>query len=608
MKLKQSSLTVAAAVAFALMSVCLVGGVLLARSAFHKVERSAERRAELRQLGIDQADSSKFLTSKVREFTVTTRQAPLDAYWNEVDVRKTQARVLARLKALHTPSSELDLLALSHKNSAGLVTTETRAMRLVLEAKGVAPSAMPPAVAAFRLPAVDAALPADAKVRRARQLVHDDAYQAEVKKIMAPVDRFQRRMHARTEADFTSAQASARRATTVLLVLTAVLALGMAAVLMLFHTQVGQVISRYSRALRGRDPENFDFRLTPAGTVELHDLADRMNDQFLDQEALRDNKRLIADTARLVERVTQAAATVSGASQQVASVSEEAGRAVGEIAHAVGEVAVGAQEQVQAVEATQQLTEQMAHRTKAGATNAQESTRAAEHARDLAAEGAAAVQRASAAMAAVRSASSDATTAIRELGTKSEEIGGIVDAITGIAGQTNLLALNAAIEAARAGEQGRGFAVVAEEVRKLAEESQQAAASIGALIAEIQRETSRVVEVVEVGARETQEGVDTVDQARVSFEQIADSVADVGERVREIAAAIDELASSSEQVRGNVAEVARVAEQSSASAEQVSASTEQTSASTQEIAASAQDLASTAAELQQLVAGFKLTA
>jgi len=608
MRIKQSTLTLVAAIAFGAMIAMLVVGVVLARTAFHKVERTADRRAELRQLGIDQADSSKFLTNKVREFTVTRQQAPLDEYWGEINVKKTQAHVLARLKALHTPSSELALLALSHKNSAGLVITETRAMRLVLEAKGVAPSAMPPAVAAYRLSTADAALTPSAKIRLARSIVYDRTYQASVKKIMAPVTEFQRRVAARTQADFDGAQASANRATTILVALTVLLAIGMAAVLGLFHTQVGLVMTRFSRALRERDADDFDFRLTPAGTVELRELAERMNDQFLDQEALRDNKRLIADTAQLVERVTQAAATVSGASQQVASVSEEAGRAVSEIAHAVGEVAVGAQQQVEAVEEAQQLTEQMALRTQASAENAQRSRDAAEHARELAAEGAAAVQRASDAMKAVREASSGATAAIRGLGTKSEQIGGIVDTITAIAEQTNLLALNAAIEAARAGDQGRGFAVVADEVRKLAEESQHAAASIAALITEIQGETAKAVEVVELGARRTDEGVDTVDEARTSFEEIAGSVGDVTERVHEIVEAIGEIAASSDRVRDHVGGVAHVAEQSSASAEQVSASTEQTSASTQEIAASAQDLARTADELEQLVAGFKLTA
>jgi methyl-accepting chemotaxis protein len=117
-------------------------------------------------------------------------------------------------------------------------------------------------------------------------------------------------------------------------------------------------------------------------------------------------------------------------------------------------------------------------------------------------------------MASVRSASPEATNAIRQLGDKSQEIGGIVDAIGGIAEQTNLLALNAAIEAARAGDQGRGFAVVADEVRKLAEESQQAAASISSLIREIQAETGRAVTVVEDGAARTAQGAATVDTLR----------------------------------------------------------------------------------------------
>jgi methyl-accepting chemotaxis protein len=209
-------------------------------------------------------------------------------------------------------------------------------------------------------------------------------------------------------------------------------------------------------------------------------------------------------------------------------------------------------------------------------------------------------------MDAVRAATQEATEVIRALGTRSEQIGGIVETITGIAEQTNLLALNAAIEAARAGEQGRGFAVVAEEVRKLAEESQQAAASISTLIGEIQHETKRAVEVVELGGSRTDEGASVVEQARESFDAINEHVQQMSGRVSQIAAAAQQLSATSAQVGTEVASVAAVAEQTSAATQQVSASTEQTSASTEQIAASAQTLAATAAELRELVGQFSL--
>jgi methyl-accepting chemotaxis protein len=311
---------------------------------------------------------------------------------------------------------------------------------------------------------------------------------------------------------------------------------------------------------------------------------------------------------QIIGQVSLSASTLASASEEMAATSDEAGKAVGEIANGIGEVAQGAERQVRAIESAKQQTEAMTAATQVSAETARDTAAVAVQTSRLAEDGAKAVEDVTAAMEAVRSSSEEASVAIRDLGAKSEQITGIADTITGIAEQTNLLALNAAIEAARAGEQGRGFAVVAEEVRKLAEESQTAAASIAQLIGEIHSDTQRAVEVVETGTQRTSEGAATVEGARDAFVAIRGAVQDMSGRVGEIAESIRGIAESSEAVQGNFNEVAAVAEQSSAAAEQVSASTEQTSASTQEIAASAQELASTSEELAVLVSKFKLTA
>jgi methyl-accepting chemotaxis protein len=300
------------------------------------------------------------------------------------------------------------------------------------------------------------------------------------------------------------------------------------------------------------------------------------------------------ELAAMIQQISTTSSSVNDASQRVALTSDETGNAIGEIARAVGDVASGAERQVQMVDAAKRSTEETA--TSAG------------EARIVAEQGVAAAQEATQAISAVRESSGSLVDAMGSLSQRSEKIGGIVDTITGIADQTNLLALNAAIEAARAGEQGRGFAVVAEEVRKLAEESQSAAAEISNLISEMQAETGKVVEVVADGAKRTEDGVATVERTREAFEAIGRAVEDMSARVAEIASTTTQISAEAGRAETEVAEVASVAEQSSASAEQVSASTQQTSASTQEIAASAQSLAVTAEQLDTLVRRFKVTA
>jgi methyl-accepting chemotaxis protein len=328
--------------------------------------------------------------------------------------------------------------------------------------------------------------------------------------------------------------------------------------------------------------------LTHAVVSSTEPLAERSRDELGQLEATF-NQMLIrlrggvesyttmrSSMARLVEQIAGSATMLSAASQEMAATSQETGRAVSEIAQAVTDVAAGAERQARmsgearaAADETRVSAEQMAH---------------------LAAEGMAAMQTSTDAFERVHDTAAETTSRIGALSTRSQEIGQIVETISGIASQTNLLALNAAIEAARAGEQGRGFAVVAEEVRKLAEDAQTAAARIAELIGHVQADTDGVVKIGALRNELMDEAAGSTRDSAELFRQITESIGAVTEKTEHISIAASEIATA--------------AEQSSASTEQVTASTEQTSAAAHEIASSAAELAKTAEGLSALTAHF----
>jgi len=205
----------------------------------------------------------------------------------------------------------------------------------------------------------------------------------------------------------------------------------------------------------------------------------------------------------------------------------------------------------------------------------------------------------------VESTVSSTAEMVTRLGARSEEIGAIVDAISQIASQTNLLALNAAIEAARAGEHGRGFAVVAEEVRKLAEQSEEAAHKIADLINAMQKDTADAVDSMNKGCEAVVNGAKSVEDLQAVFERIHALVQDGAEKTKAMDAAIVQVNEDAQNISQSVVEINSKGREVSSRMESVSAATEEQSASSEEIASAIESLSSMATEQKQALRQFK---
>lgn len=173
-----------------------------------------------------------------------------------------------------------------------------------------------------------------------------------------------------------------------------------------------------------------------------------------------------------------------------------------------------------------------------------------------------------------------------------EEIGKIVDVITGIAEQTGLLALNAAIEAARAGDAGMGFAVVADEVKSLALESQRSAENIATIIGNLQKKSLLVSDSMKVSATEVKSGNEAVNETLVVFNQIVEAINVVHRNMTEVAGATEEQAASVEEITASVNEVGSLVQQTAKEAVDSAAATEEVTASIDQITRAISEAAS----------------
>lgn len=308
----------------------------------------------------------------------------------------------------------------------------------------------------------------------------------------------------------------------------------------------------------------------------------------------------------LVRKIAQTTEQVAASSEELTASAEQSSLAANQVAVSITDVAQGSEKQLQVVNETSKIVEQMAAGIERVAENTNHVAATSNETANAAKDGNKAIEIAIRQMKNIEVTVENSAHVVAKLGERSKEIGQIVDTISGIAGQTNLLALNAAIEAARAGEQGRGFAVVAEEVRKLAEQSREAAKQIAGLIGEIQADTDKAVSAMDTGTREVKVGTDVVNNANLKFNQITALVEKVSEQGQGISAAMHQMTSGSQQMVLYIKQLDAIAKDTAEQTQTVSAATEEQSASTEEIAASSHALANMAEELQVAVRNFKL--
>lgn len=309
----------------------------------------------------------------------------------------------------------------------------------------------------------------------------------------------------------------------------------------------------------------------------------------------------------LISEVREKAVNVAAVSEELHAGASQSAQAADQVANSIVEIAGGAVAQSKAVDQVTEVAQKISERAEDISVKTREVTQITDVTAKNARQGRENIAKAVAQMQSIGNGSKEIEQAIHELAGGSKEIGDIIQLISNIAGQTNLLALNAAIEAARAGEAGRGFAVVADEVRKLAEESNQSSHKIGLLVQKNQTDMEKAVLATKAGTEGVARGIEAVTAADETFKVIVGSISDLSTEIYTISNAIGEMVEGSKHMLASITSIDEISQKNSGEAESVSAATQQQSASMQEIATASQNLSMLADKLQQAIEKFNLT-
>lgn len=298
-------------------------------------------------------------------------------------------------------------------------------------------------------------------------------------------------------------------------------------------------------------------RIKTNGRDEITDVAHSFN-------GLMDNlQRLISFIKSDVTSLAQAEREMNASSSAVAQISTQQKCNLDQIATAVNQLSHALRE--------------VADNTQIASTDTQTANNDAENSKS-------AVTLSTDSIAKTNDAIRQASNVIQKLEKETKEISSLLSVISGISEQTNLLALNAAIEAARAGEQGRGFAVVADEVRSLANRSQQATTDINEMLSNLNKGVEEAVTAIEAGSSQMEEVVEISATLKKQLDTVSNSVISANDRIYQIAAATEEQSQVVDNLNDNISSLNTLSQQVMGTIEESGNASDKVSDATRHIA------------------------
>ena len=512
---------------FIILAICIV----VISNSFNDLVKAEERKSEFKELGITLANGSGYLTDEIRRYVQFGDKVYVDNYWKEVNETKSRDKAIERLEELNAPKVELELIKKSKSISDNLIPIEESAMKAV----------------------------EDNDFDRARKLVFGKEYDGYVKEIMGYVDEFQEAMNKRAEAEFQKDISHVRKGLTYLVITTILLALINFINIFYSTNKVIKPLIKFKDSMLSFASGNLTFENNVShDTSEVGQLSEAISKTKNDMAILIKN---IAKEVRIIDEIEKDInVNMDSLNMDIETISST----TQELSASIEETAAASEEMAATSHMIEDTVSNVSMKAKEGAERSQIISKKAKEIK----ENAELNQKETITLI---EETSDKLKDSIEKAKAIEEITILADSIKDITEQTNLLALNAAIEAARAGEAGKGFSVVADEIRKLAEESNNAIIRIQdtteiifSSVNELTKESgimidfmqSKIIPDYELLVKTSQE----YDQDADYYNELSSTLNELSEMtltsIKEIVSAVDGVAAASIQGAMGVTDVA----------------------------------------------------